>query len=331
MFDQSEKIAAHTGSWAKAYPDIVTCEDMFWLPAGADWADRLATQPGTGQLNPLNPDTYKVVHNMIHDIASLFPDSFFHGGADEVVPACWKNDSSIQNFLLNGGTLNEILKIFINKTYPHIRAYNRTVVYWEDVLLDHTINVTESALPKETTILQSWNNGPNNTKRIVSAGYRVIVSSADFYYLDCGHGSFLGNDSRYDKQVSDDPGMPFNYNGGSGGSWCGPFKTWQRIYSYDITHGLTEEEATLVIGGEVALWSEQADPTVLDQMVWPRASAMAEALWSGNRDESGKKRLAEAAERLNEWRYRMVERGIRAEPIQPQWCIHNPGMCNLVQ
>ena len=49
----------------------------------------------------------------------------------------------------------------------------------------------------------------------------------------------------------------------------------------------------------MALWFEQADPAVLDARIWPRASAMAETLWSGNRDETGKKRYAEATDRLN--------------------------------
>ncbi|KAL3516626.1 hypothetical protein ACH5RR_023528 [Cinchona calisaya] len=31
---------AHTRSWAKAYPDIVTCADKFWWPVGVDWPDR---------------------------------------------------------------------------------------------------------------------------------------------------------------------------------------------------------------------------------------------------------------------------------------------------
>ncbi|ONK75286.1 uncharacterized protein A4U43_C03F15280 [Asparagus officinalis] len=58
---------------------------------------------------------------------------------------------------------------------------------------------------------------------------------------------------------------------------------------------------------------------------------MAEALWSGNRDRrTGKKRYAEATDRLNDWRERMVGRGIGAEPIQPLWCRRNPGMCDLV-
>ncbi|KAK6162795.1 hypothetical protein DH2020_002636 [Rehmannia glutinosa] len=313
---------AHTGSWAEAYPEIITCANKFWWPAEAEWPDRLAAEPGTGQLNPLNPKTYEVVKNIIHDVVSMFPDQFYHAGADEVVPNCWKMDPSIQTFLSNNGTLSQILETFINSTLPYILSLNRTVVYWEDVLLDGDINVTASLLPPKNVILQSWNDGPNNTKRIVSAGYRAIVSSSDFYYLDCGHGDFTGNNSRYNQPPGTDQEK--------GGSWCGPFKTWQLIYNYDITYGLTEEESKLVLGGEVALWSEQADSTVMDSRIWPRASAMGEALWSGNRDERGKKRFAEATDRLNEWRYRMVTRGIGAEPIQPLWCIKNPGMCYTV-
>uniref|UniRef100_A0A1D1ZL22 Beta-hexosaminidase n=1 Tax=Anthurium amnicola TaxID=1678845 RepID=A0A1D1ZL22_9ARAE len=321
----------HSGSWAEAYPGIVTCANEFWLPPGADLADRFASEPGTGQLNPLNPETYRVVRNVLGDAARLFPEPFLHLGADEVAPGCWKADPAVRAFLSRGGTLDQLLEVFVNTTHPYAVALNRTAVYWEDVLLDAVVKVRPRALPRETTILQTWNNGPNNTKRITASGYRVIVSSADFYYLDCGHGGFVGNDSRYDRQVGDDPAVgPFNYAGGNGGSWCAPFKTWQRVYDYDITYGLSEREAALVLGGEVALWSEQADPAVLDSRVWPRASAMAEALWSGNK-EGGRKRYAEATDRLNEWRHRMVRRGVGAEPIQPLWCVFRPTMCNLVQ
>ncbi|KAJ6425014.1 hypothetical protein OIU84_025727 [Salix udensis] len=314
---------AHTGSWAEAYPDIVSCANMFWWPAESEWADRLASEPGTGQLNPLNPNTYHVLKNVIGDVVALFPEPFYHAGGDEIIPGCWKADPAIQSFLSENGTLSQLLEKFVNSTFPYIVSLNRTVVYWEDILLDADVKVDPSFLPPEHTILQTWNNGPNNTKLIVSSGYRAIVSSSEFYYLDCGHGGFVGNDSQYDPP-------PTSGNSGNGGSWCEPFKTWQTIYNYDIAYGLTPAETKLVLGGEVALWSEQADPAILDVRIWPRASAMAETLWSGNRDESGKKRYAEAMDRLNEWRHRMVNKGIRAEPLQPLWCIKNPGMCNTV-
>ncbi|KAK8938091.1 Beta-hexosaminidase 2 [Platanthera guangdongensis] len=237
-------VPGHTGSWAEAYPEIVTCANKFWAPAGKP---ALAAEPGTGQLNPLNPKT----------------------------------------------TLDQLLQTFISKTHPLITGdLNRTAVYWEDVILSPTVKIPPSTIPKENTILQTWNNGPNNTKILAAMGYRVIVSSWDFYYLDCGHGGWVGNDGRYDGLAT----------GGDGGSWCAPFKTWQRVYDYDITEGLTEEERGMVIGGEVAMWTEQVDGAVVDGRVWPRASAMAESLWSGNRGEDGKKRDADATDRLNEWR-----------------------------
>ncbi|KAF8664230.1 hypothetical protein HU200_054771 [Digitaria exilis] len=312
----------HTASWAGAYPEVVSCAGKFWLPGG-DWNNRLAAEPGAGQLNPLEPKTYEVITNVVNDLTSLFPDGFYHAGADEITPGCWEADPTIQADLDRGGTLSQILERYVSTVHPLVVSKNRTAVYWEDVMLDAAVNVSAAAIPPATTILQTWNNGPNNTKLIVQAGYRAIVSSASFYYLDCGHGDFVGNNSIYD-----DPDSDFN---SSGGSWCGPYKTWQRVYDYDIAYGLTTEEARLVIGGEVAMWTEQVDTTVLDGRVWPRASAIAEALWSGNRDAAGRKRYAEATDRLNDWRDRMVGRGVRAEPIQPLWCRTRPGMCNLVQ
>ncbi|BBN00792.1 hexosaminidase [Marchantia polymorpha subsp. ruderalis] len=327
----------HTASWGGAHPDIVTCLDEFWLPNPADWSQRLASEPGSGQLNPLMDKTYEVVKNVIDEVAALFSDHFFHAGGDEVAPACWKRSDLVTDFLARpnddarNNTLSDLLTTYIERTRAMIDVHNKTAVYWEDILLGAEVKVQRASVPAATTILQTWNNGPLNTKTLTAAGYRTIVSSNDFFYLDCGHGGFLGNDSQYDQNFNDDPTSTVNY-GGRGGSWCAPFKTWARIYDYDITANLTEDEAKLVLGGEVALWSEQADETVLDAMLWPRSAALAESLWSGNRDpaDATKKRSGDAIDRLNDWRFRLVHRGINAEPLQPLWCLKNPRMCNSV-
>lgn len=89
---------------------------------------------------------------------------------------------------------------------------------------------------------------------------------------------------------------------------CAPFKSWQRVYSYDLTYELSKEEAKSVLGGEVALWSEQSDSMTLDMKLWPRAAAAAEMLWSGRYDSTGKQRdIGEAMPRMFDWRYRLVE------------------------
>jgi hexosaminidase len=87
-----------------------------------------------------------------------------------------------------------------------------------------------------------------------------------------------------------------------------------------MTYNLTKTEAKSVLGGEVALWSEQSDSAVVDMKIWPRAAAAAEAMWSGRYDSTGLQRdIGEAQPRIFDWRYRLIERGIGAEPIQPLW------------
>jgi hexosaminidase len=76
-----------------------------------------------------------------------------------------------------------------------------------------------------------------------------------------------------------------------------------------------------VLGGEVAVWSETIDPTNLDTLIWPRASAAGEVLWSGRRDALGQNRSQlDVTPRLNEFRERMVLRGVRSSPVQMTFC-----------
>ncbi|KAL4198680.1 hypothetical protein AMTRI_Chr03g47270 [Amborella trichopoda] len=247
-------------------------------PSSPLWPGKrpLALQRGTGHLN-LTP---------ILSLAKFFA-TFLHSSS---TPSSMLEMT--RSFLSLRTNFGQLLETHINATHPYIEPLNRTAVYFQDVLLRSAINVKPELLPKETTILQSWSNRPNNTKFITSLGYRAIVSSSAFYYLDLA--------------------MTRDYEG-NGGSWCGPFKTWQRIYDYDITNGLTTEEAKLVL--------------VLNARLSPRTAAFAEAMWSGNRDEE----VCRGHDRLNEWRYRMMARGVRAEPIQPLWCLKHPGMRNLNQ
>ena len=104
------------------------------------------------------------------------------------------------------------------------------------------------------------------------------------------------------------------------------------MYSHDPTGGLTEEEAELVLGGEVTLWSETIDSVNLDNLAWPRASAAGEVLWSGRTDPAtGQNRTQlDAAPRLSEFRERMVRRGVRSSPVYMTFCTQaSPEECEL--
>ena len=179
--------------------------------------------------------------------------------------------------------------------------------------------------------MQTWNAGLTNIKTLTEAGYDVIVSSSDFFYLDCGFGGWVSNDPRYDVMSNPDAvsgDANFNYLGG-GGSWCAPYKTWQRIYDYDFTTNLTATEAAHVIGAEAPLWSEQVDDSVVSSKMWPRAAALAELSWSGNKNPDGTKRVTTFTQRILNFREYLVANGVGASPLMPKYCLQHPHACDL--
>lgn len=102
------------------------------------------------------------------------------------------------------------------------------------------------------------------------------------------------------------------------------------MYSYDPLGGVPANSTHLVVGGECHIWSEQTDPANLDRMVWPRAAAAAEVLWSGAKDENGQNRSQiTASPRLSDFRERLVARGVYAEPVHMTFCTQNGTQCSL--
>ncbi|KAI7870723.1 glycoside hydrolase superfamily [Spinellus fusiger] len=317
----------HAGSWAESYKHLTTCSDKFYLDPTNDWEKRYAAEPGSGQLNPVLKETYVLLKKVIEEVATLFPDAWYHGGGDEPVYKCWEDSKSVRDYMAKHNvTGQDLLHTFLQKEIDIIEGKGKTSMLWED-------SVTDNHLPlSKNIVLQVWKNP---VSAAVRAGHKVVASSANFWYLDCGRGQWSGNDTSIEEQV--EPPIPKqvedvmakysvsdNYNpsnwGGSGGDWCSPFKSWQRMYSYDITYGLGKNETKNVLGGEAVLWSEQSDETTVDARLWPRSAATAEVLWSGNYDRYNTKRHAgDAMPRMFDWRYRLLKRGIRAEPIQPLW------------
>ena len=69
----------------------------------------------------------------------------------------------------------------------------------------------DTTLPKDT-IIHIW-RANQDAKKVLDRGYRIIHGSSDYFYLDCGMGGWMIDQS------------------GDGKSWCDPFKPWDRIYT----------------------------------------------------------------------------------------------------
>ena len=85
----------------------------------------------------------------------------------------------------------------------------------------------------------------------------------------------------------------------------------------------TDPAARFLIGGETPLWGESIDSTSLDGVLWPRAAAGGERLWSA----ADVRDAGEAVFRLERHRDRLVSRGINSAHIRPKWCTVIPTSC----
>lgn len=258
-------------------------------------------EPPCGQLNPRNPHVYDLLQLVYAEIIQLTEvDDLFHLGGDEVSEQCWAqhfNDTDPMDLWLE----------FTRRALQALERANngRTpelVLLWSSRL---TRSPYLERLDARYLGVQVWGSSRwPESRAVLDAGFRSVISHVDAWYLDCGFGSWRDNSEGH----------------------CGPYRSWQQMYEH---RPWTEESAAgpaaawRVQGGAACQWSEQLAPGGLDARVWPRAAALAERLWADRADGAS----ADVYLRLDTQRARLVSRGIRAAPLWPRWCSHNPHSC----
>ncbi|KAH7885159.1 glycoside hydrolase family 20 protein [Phlebopus sp. FC_14] len=287
----------HTAIIATSYPDYVACFDA------TPWST-YANEPPAGQLRFALPEVANFTASLLSSVAKTLPSSYLSTGGDELNTNCYRDDYPTQQQLnATNMTLNDALNTFTQTTHGALIAQGKTPVVWEEMVLSWNVTLSNE------TIVMVWISS-EDAAAVAEKGFRIVQAPSNYFYLDCGAGQWVG----------DDP---------TGNSWCDPFKTWSESYTYDPLANLTEAQYELVLGGEQILWAEQSGPQNLDPIVWPRAASSAEIFWSAQQPGGAPLNVTEALPRLQDIRYRMVQRGLNAIQLQPQWCALRPYACDL--
>ena len=80
-------LPAHSMSLWRVRPDLFVTD----CPA-SNWSSHPSARfPNEEQPLPdvSNPGWWALLKGMVDEIATIFPEAYFHGGADEVNPGCW--------------------------------------------------------------------------------------------------------------------------------------------------------------------------------------------------------------------------------------------------
>lgn len=195
-----------------------------------------------------------------------------------------------------------------------LQAYNRLKIANHGIPIKTTAvwssGITSSpCLSRHAFAVQIWGGSTwQENYDLVEAGYKLIISHVDAWYLDCGFGNWRS----------------------TGDGACSPYRTWQTVYKHRPWERmrLTQLQMKQILGGEACLWTEQVDETTIDSRLWPRAAALSERLWSDPSDEHDMENVPkEVFNRMNVFRNRLIQLGLKAEPIFPKYCSQNQYEC----
>ncbi len=194
-------------------------------------------------LDPTNPETYKVLGDVIGEMSELFPDKYFHIGGDENEGKNWESNPDIVAFMKKNDLKHphDLQAYFNSKLYKILASNGKEIMGWEEI--------QNEAIPKGA-LIQSWrgvNEGEEvgaSLSKAVKNGYNAILSNG--FYIDL----MLPASSYYSTEFVPN------------------------------TIELSKEEEARILGGEATMWSELITPLTLDSRIWPRTAAIAEKYWS---------------------------------------------------
>ncbi|KAK8799450.1 hypothetical protein WA158_005999 [Blastocystis sp. Blastoise] len=134
----------------------------------------------------------------------------------------------------------------IKDTYSYFvnRVYEIVKKYSRQAVYWEEVYNSGLNVPKDS-IIELWLGNKQHMKKVVESGYRGIFSNYYQWYL---------------------PQL---------------WEHWELIYNANFIEGITDpEQLKMVLGGEVCMWGEKADISAVERVIWPRAAAAAERLWT---------------------------------------------------
>lgn len=141
---------------------------------------KYAEFPGAASLNVSSEETYKFLEDLLKELFELFPSKYFHMGADE----SWDVGLGKSKKLVEQTNIAVVHANHYKKVYDICKKYNKKVMMYGDILLDHPEIL--SLIPKDIIIVDWQYRADENypsTKVIRDAGFEYIVSPSAWNFV----------------------------------------------------------------------------------------------------------------------------------------------------
>ncbi len=211
----------------------------------------------------LNDETIGFCRDVWRELFDLFPGKFFHIGGDEAPRGEWEESDAAQELMIKRGLASpaQLQSHFTNEMAEFFAAHGRRLIGWDEIL--------EGGGIRNDAAVMVWRSGNFNEKaaEAASSGHDMVLSVQSYTYFDY-----------YQAEPVDAEPLAI-----------GGLLTLPRVYEYDpaALAGFSDERRMRILGAQAQLWTEYI-PTRdhLDYMAYPRACALAEALWTKPENKS---------------------------------------------
>lgn len=247
-------VPGHSLAAVSAYPELSCTDDAkkYRVRSGEkimDWSagGELPEAIYDNNLCPANEQVYRFINDVISELAPLFPFSYIHMGGDETSTNYWTKSDAVKALMQreNLADMHAVQGYFARRVKGLVEMHGKKFMGWDEIL--------DNGLSEDAAVM-AWHN-PEKGAEASRRKHQVVMTPIAYTYLDLRQA-----DANIEPPVYKEVRL-------------------SKAYQFDpLPDGA---DADYVLGGQGNLWTEQVyNIRHAEYMTWPRAFAIAEALWS---------------------------------------------------
>ena len=141
-------------------------------------------------MNPALPGPYRFMDRIFDELIGIYAEAGvsligIHIGGDEVPRNCWKGSSAAREFMAkhNMSSEKELHAHFVREMAKSLAQRGVPMFGWEEIAVGHGDDFNREVVPA-TGGVNCWHTTPDAAIKAVRAGFPVILSNVNRFYLD---------------------------------------------------------------------------------------------------------------------------------------------------